>query len=97
MADHEEIRKALTEQLQSQGLDVFATPQPKVEYGEDYPRGEWFEVSELPDGQVVSAREIHVPPDDWWKNGVEIIRDGQVARWDGAQWIWTPEETSDGI
>lgn len=60
---------------------------------DNYPRGEWFEVGELPDEQVVSAREIHVPPDDWWKKGVEIIRDGQVGRWDGSEWVWTPEET----
>lgn len=60
---------------------------------ENYPRGEWFQVGEQPDGKVVSARVIHVPPDDWWKKGVEIIQDGQVGRWDGSEWVWTPEET----
>jgi hypothetical protein len=60
---------------------------------ENYLRGEWFEVGELPDGKVVSAREIHVPPDDWWKKGVEIIRDGQVGRWVDGAWQWSPEET----
>jgi hypothetical protein len=59
---------------------------------DNYPRGEWFAVGELPDGKVVSAREIQVPAGPWWLPGVEVVRDGQVGRWDGTRWVWTPEE-----
>lgn len=35
--------------------------------------GEWFDITELPGGVVVSAREVHVADVPWWLRHVEVI------------------------
>ena len=66
------IQDAIVEQLHGLGFDVHQAPEitqvsaPSPEYGE------WFDVTELPDGTVVSAREVRVPDVPWWGAHVEI-------------------------